>query len=349
MLPENSKLIVRFITGSRLYGTFTEDSDYDDRGVFIAPPNYYIGLSDIQQVESQSEDKVFYELSKFMNLALKNNPNILEFLFVPEDKWIKSSPEWERIIENRDYFLSTKARWTFGGYAFAQLKRIKTHRRYLLDPPKRQPKRSDYGLPEHKSLISKSQIGTFEKLIKIYLEDIHQIHPLAKEISAVLQSHPWDSIIKNYAVIESGVAEDILGMSKEITEAIKRERQYASDLREWKRYLHWKETRNPKRAFIEKKYGYDCKHGQHLVRLIYEGEELLTTGKITFPRPEAPLLKEILSGEWTYDELMDFVGDIDTRFDKLYKESPLPKNPDFKVVEDICVETISGYIKETNR
>jgi len=91
-------------------------------------------------------DEELQELRKFMKLATDCNPNIIEFLYV--DRLIETSTEeWEMIRKNRHLFLNKKARFTFSGYAIAQLKRIKTHRAYLLNPPGKKPDRKDYNLP----------------------------------------------------------------------------------------------------------------------------------------------------------------------------------------------------------
>lgn len=97
-------------------------------------------------VSKPGEDEELQELRKFMKLAADCNPNIIEFLYV--DRMITlQKHEWEIIRSARSLFLSKRARWAFGGYAAAQLKRIKTHRGYLLNPPAKKPDRRDYNLP----------------------------------------------------------------------------------------------------------------------------------------------------------------------------------------------------------
>jgi predicted nucleotidyltransferase len=110
-------------------------------------------------VRKINNDEELQELRKFMKLAANCNPNIIEFLYINDDdktnqgKHLIShiTPIWRQIRENRHMFLSKKARFTFSGYAIAQLKKIKAHRGYLLNP-KGKPNRKDYKLPE-KSLI----------------------------------------------------------------------------------------------------------------------------------------------------------------------------------------------------
>ena len=102
-LPEGSKLIFKCVAGSFLYGTNTPESHIDERGVFIPSEEYILGFAKrIEQIEKQKEgeDSVYTELRKFLDLASKNNPNIIEYLFVPKNMWLHATKEWEKIIEN---------------------------------------------------------------------------------------------------------------------------------------------------------------------------------------------------------------------------------------------------------
>jgi len=119
------------------------------------PENGDLKLS-VQTVSNPGVDEELQELRKFIKLASESNPNIVEFLWV--DRLIlHKTPVWDRIRAARDLFLSRKARHTFSGYAFAQLKRIETHRGYLLHPPGRKPTREDYQLPHETTIAKENQ------------------------------------------------------------------------------------------------------------------------------------------------------------------------------------------------
>ena len=122
-------------------------------------------------------------------------------------------------------------------------------------------------------------------------------------------------------------------------------------MNEWEQYLNWKENRNPERAELEKKYGYDTKHASHLVRLIIEGIELLSTEYITLPLSghNIKTVMDVRNGKYTYDELMDFVGDIDEQFDKYYETSELRHSPDKEAIEDLCIDIIRGHLYKNNK
>jgi predicted nucleotidyltransferase len=124
--------------GSHAYGLNTESSDEDYRGVFAGNPDNIAGLFPVEHCE-YTGDNVVYELKKFITLARDCNPNIIELLFVDESDVLLATPYWERIRERRDWFLSKRAKHTFSGYATAQLKRIRGHNKWLLDPQPEAP------------------------------------------------------------------------------------------------------------------------------------------------------------------------------------------------------------------
>jgi predicted nucleotidyltransferase len=110
----------------------------------------------VETVHNPKADEELHELRKFLKLAAECNPNIIEFLYV--DRLVMHETDvWRRIRENRHLFLSKKARYTFSGYAIAQLKRIRTHRGYLLNPPAKKPERKDFGLPEDSKIPKEGQ------------------------------------------------------------------------------------------------------------------------------------------------------------------------------------------------
>jgi uncharacterized protein len=299
-------IIFKCITGSRLYGTATLESDTDVRGVFIPPEKYYFGfLNNVEQVESKTPDETFWEIRKFFKLCLDNNPNILELLFIPDSHVIETSPAWSRVNENRELFLSTKARHTFSGYAVSQLHRIKQHREWLLHPVERQPLRSDFGLPNDRSLVTSDQLNAFNELTVNYSNDV---------ANCIIDTNFLD--------------------------VLKREKAFLNANKHWGEYINWQKQRNPLRHDLEEKFGYDTKHASHLARLIGEGKELLTQGVITFPRPDVDELIKIRSGGYTYDELMKKYGDIDKTFESIEKDFVLPHSPDRVKADDLCQELV---------
>jgi predicted nucleotidyltransferase len=119
--------------GSNAYGLATSTSDEDFRGVFIGLPDNLIGLHPVEHCEL-SGDNMLFELRKFLVLAKDCNPNIIELLFMDESDILLQNEWWLRVKAQRELFLTKKAKFTFSGYAMAQLKKIRGHNRWLNDP-----------------------------------------------------------------------------------------------------------------------------------------------------------------------------------------------------------------------
>jgi predicted nucleotidyltransferase len=80
-------LVLKVIAGSRAYGTYNEESDFDMRGVIIPPKEYFFGLGTFEQYSPDPNgphgDVCYYDIRKFLKLALKGNANILEIFKSP--------------------------------------------------------------------------------------------------------------------------------------------------------------------------------------------------------------------------------------------------------------------------
>lgn len=141
----------------------------------------------------ESEDEELQELRKFLKLATECNPNIIEFLYV--DRLIThQTKEWDLIKAHRHYFLSKKARWSFSGYAIAQMKKIQLHRNYLLNPPAHRPTRKEFGLPEHTTIPKEFQsalLSVSDEYIKSNLKDL-----IIKEKQFKIKNEEWNAYQK---------------------------------------------------------------------------------------------------------------------------------------------------------
>ena len=93
-------------------------------------------------------------------------------------------------------------------------------------------------------------------------------------------------------------------------------------------------------------YGYDVKFAYHLFRLFDEAEELLTTGKITFPCKNKEFYKKIRNGEFTLEYLLDKSADLDCKIKEIANKSTLRDKPDFKAIDELQQEIYLVYWHE---
>jgi predicted nucleotidyltransferase len=328
--------------GSHAYGTNIEGSDEDYRGVAVAPREYYLGfVKTFEQAEQHAPyDSVIYELRKFMRLAADCNPSILELLFVDQSDVIYETPAGWLLRLNAQAFLSKKAQYTFTGYAISQLGRIKRHYAWLKNPPKAAPKRSDYGLPESTLVPADQRMAAeaaIHKKIQTWMPDLEPLDPATRIlVTDRMQKALVDMKLATDTDVWRAAARDI-GVSDSFLHLLGMERAYNGAKNEWASYQNWKATRNPARAALEEKYGYDTKHGMHLVRLMRMGYEIMTEGKVIVKRPDAKELLEIRAGAWSYEQLLEFAGNMEKRIVLAAGLSSLPRAPDREALDKLCV------------
>jgi hypothetical protein len=174
--------------GSHAYGFATPESDYDYRGIAIAPLDTYITGPRFEQIvkpdtykhfpvglfeqdprvdgndPTKSPDIQVMDIVKFVKLALQNNPSVIEILFTDEKQIIVCNPIMKRLLDVRHKFLSRACKERFCNYAVSQLKKAIRHRKWILDPPKNKPTREEFGLFEYDDYL-RDQIGAAEALI----------------------------------------------------------------------------------------------------------------------------------------------------------------------------------------
>lgn len=142
-LPDN--LCYETIMGSVAYGVSGDTSDMDVYGICLPPKDYVFphlageifGFGrQVQRFETWQEhhvqvgDKVWdfaiTGIVKFFQLAMDNNPNIIDSMFTPRRCVLSSTQVGEYIREHREDFLHKGAWHKFKGYAYAQLNKIRT-------------------------------------------------------------------------------------------------------------------------------------------------------------------------------------------------------------------------------
>jgi len=337
----DKRTIILVRGGSHSYGLNVATSDEDFKGVCIKPREAYFGFTQkFEQMEhmgskSDGIDKVVYSLDKFASLAADCNPNIIEVLHVSPEDIIKLDEFGNTLMSHRDEFLSKKAKFTFSGYARAQLHIIKSHRAWLLNPPKAAPERKDFGLSDNVK-VSKSELGAFNSLVE-----------------QGIKMHVSNDIVSNESFWErtAYAAKYIFGRRArpaDVVTLFTREKAYQSAKTHFDQYFNWVKTRNPARAEYEAKYGYDTKHGMHLMRLQMAGVRILKYSKVVvkWVGAEREFLMSVRNGELPYDELVERAEKLEAEANELYKTSTLRKEPNRAKIDDIIVNMTYAYLSK---
>ena len=78
------RVIYRCVIGSQAYGLADEESDMDRRGIYLPTADLHWSLYGVpEQLENDDTQEAYWEIQKFLVLALKANPNVLECLYTP--------------------------------------------------------------------------------------------------------------------------------------------------------------------------------------------------------------------------------------------------------------------------
>jgi hypothetical protein len=316
-LVEKNK-ILSVVVGSQLYGTNTPTSDQDFSGIFIAPKRYYLGLDKIEEVDlsivskhengkndQDAVDMKYYELRKFMRLAMENNPNILEHLFVPADKIMYSNWLGRVLIDNATLFPYQGLKQKFLGYAFSQKHKmeIKTDN-YL-------------GLTQFNTWLEENLLNPREESAvegKFFSNQLLAELRENKSLKGIVKFHEHHCLVGDINISLTDKLSKVFDkVSDRVSKVGSREELYT-------------------------KYGYDTKFGMHLVRLMLEGKELLETGKLEYPLKERAMLMDIRTGKWKREDIIAYSEELEAEITDM--KSDLPTKPRFDEIETLLMNMI---------
>jgi predicted nucleotidyltransferase len=123
------RVIYRCVIGSQAYGLAGEGSDIDRRGIYLPPADLHWSLYGVPgQLENDETQEAYWEVQKFLVLALKANPNVLECLYTPLVE--KATPLAEKLLAMRNCFLSRLVYQTYNGYVLSQFKKMQADLRH---------------------------------------------------------------------------------------------------------------------------------------------------------------------------------------------------------------------------
>lgn len=326
-LKKSGNIIFECISGSRAYNLATPTSDTDIRGVFILPKEKFYSLEYVGQINNETNDVVYYELRKFIELCSKNNPNILELLNIPEYCVLYKHPIFDEI--KSDLFLSKLCQNTFANYAFTQIKKARGLKKKISNPiAKKRKEVIDfcYVYHENKSVNLRDFI---EK------ENLHLKYFGLAKIPHIKNSY---NLFYNKTLDYKGVArenanevclssipkgEKPLGLMYFNLEA------YSTYCKEYREYWSWVEKRNEARYQnnLSHNKNYDAKNMMHTFRLLLMAREIGETRAINVERTDREFLLSIKDGEFEYDELVSKAEKLKDELSGIYEKSDLQEKP----------------------
>lgn len=337
-LKKSGSIIFESISGSRAYGLDTATSDTDIRGVFILPKEKFYSLDYIGQINNETNDIAYYELSKFIELLSKNNPNIMELLNVPEACVLYKHPIFDSI--KKDHFLSKLCKNTFANYAFTQIKKARGLNKKIVNPVEKERKSVEdfcYVRDGKQSILFKEFIS--EKSLK------------SNHFGLVKLSHMKDcyNLFYNEDLNYNGIAREkanevclssVPKLETPIAVLYFNVDGYSTYCKKYKEYWDWVGKRNEERykSNISHSKNYDAKNMMHTFRLLHMAKEIGLNSKINVRRTDRDFLLSIKNAEFEYDDLVEKAEGMRNELDEVYKNSELMGRPDLNLVNKLLYE-----------
>lgn len=304
---ENIKpyLLFECISGSRAYGLETATSDTDIKGVFYLPKEVYYGLGYTPQINNETNDIVYYELGRFVELLCASNPNILELLNAPDQTVLYRHPLMDML--KPQWFLSKTCIKTFAHYAQGQIKKAQGLNKKIVNPVDKKLKTIlDFcyildgvqSTPLKKWLHQKSWKQNHIGLAQI---------PHAHDLYALY----YDEYANYQGIIKSEDSRQVLlsSISKDAPRQAYlsfNQDGYSSYRKKYHEYWQWVKNRNEARyqQNIEHQRSYDSKNMMHTFRLLYMALDIARYGEIRVWRENRNELLDIKQGHHSYEQLV---------------------------------------------
>ncbi|UQB70514.1 DNA polymerase beta superfamily protein [Epilithonimonas zeae] len=340
-LKQNNLILFEAISGSKSFGLATENSDTDIKGVFYLPKDLFYGLEYIPQVSNATNDIVYYEIGRFVELLLKNNPNILEILATPEDCILYKNPIMDKF--RQEDFLSKLCKDTFGGYASTQIQKARGLNKKIVNPVEKERKgildfcvilEDSNSIPAKDWLKEKNFLQENCGLVKM---------PNSKGVFALFYDDLGDKDYSGIYKIEDSNEVSLSSVPKEEKQEAYlffNQDAYSIYCKNYKEYWEWVEKRNDDRYNTNQKHGknYDSKNMMHTIRLLQSAVNIFRNNKIEIRVKNRDELLDIKTGNWDYDDLLLLADKLIEELNSLTDKSSLPDLPDKEKAERTLIE-----------
>jgi hypothetical protein len=308
--------IVRVQHGSHLYGTNTPTSDLDYKGVHI-PSGRAIILQRAENVIdrktkadsavkncAEDTDDQSYSLQKFLGMLALGDTVSTEILFAPDAFTVYADPDWANIQRIGKSLLNRQCRG-FVGYCRRQA--------------------AKYGIKGSRMAACKDIVALLETAIEKH-GTVAKVELVANELDDFCASHEFSGV----EIITSQAGTDVPHL-----EVVDRKVPFTANLKTaldiyGKVYENYGQRA---RAAMHNE-GIDWKAVSHAVRVARQAIELLTTGSITFPRPEAPELLAIKLGHVPYSIVSEQLEALVETVEEVALTSSLPEKSDHRLIDD---------------
>jgi len=306
-LQKYGKPIFLARTGSKLYGTNTPTSDDDFVGVFIPNKKYLLGFQSADEVDCSVKSK---------DESGKNTKDAIDIKMYALPKFLKLAADMNPNIvellfvnEENILLLEDEFKIFMDNYELFVNQRVK----YSFQ---------GYAHQQFKKGVTKAQnfseLRKFLELLEKY--DDNDLLAVVMEKEQELQKYNKGNFLQ---VANLNFQKNLF--LKRVKKLVKDKLKIASH-----------------RAEMWEKSGYDTKFFMHLFRLLNEGEDLLTKGKLEFPVREREFLLDVRNGKFELEYLQK---EAERRFEKFKNiETKLPKKANWDKLEELMIQVLQKEV-----
>jgi predicted nucleotidyltransferase len=319
--------IVEIKFGSHLYGTNTESSDLDIKGIYLPTARQIVlGTSKHnvstsrpkQEGERNTKDDIdqeFFSLKEYLKLLTGGQTVALDILFSPESFHIFKGERYDlfqKIYKNKEKLLCKNVA-AFYHYALRQC--------------------SKYGIKGSRvravreALDFISKYDNYSRLLEFKSDLDNFVNQKLEHIKYVDILGPQEKLVTHFEVINRKFP---------LTNTVKNVRDALVKIYDGygQRAIDASNDQN-----------VDKKACSHAVRVNLEAKELLLTGHITFPCPDRQLLLDIKTSKMSYKEVEKLIENGLHELEEAQKISTLRAEPDLQWAEDFVYDVYSDIVK----
>lgn len=319
--------LVNIKFGSHLYGTSTPMSDVDFKSVYVPDARAILlqkvkGSINLARAKAEKEknlpgevEEESYSLQRYLELASEGQTVALDVLFAPE--WSMTEPpstEWLEVVKNRERLITRKSA-AFIGYCRQQANK--------------------YGIKGSRVAAARKALGLLNDLVADK-GTTAKLGEVADVVDATIAG------IEHMVIVEIPTATgtmikhwDVCGRKLPFTASIKSARDIVQRL---------VDEYGQRALQAESQQGVDWKALSHAVRVGTQAIELLRTGHVTFPLPNAEHVRTIKIGERQYQDVAKEIDDLLVAVESEAAASSLPATPDYEWINDFVVRVYGAEV-----
>ncbi|MEM7395759.1 MAG: nucleotidyltransferase domain-containing protein, partial [Verrucomicrobiota bacterium] len=299
------------------------------------------------QISDEKNDITYYELGRYAELLVKNNPNLMEMLFASEDQVRLKHPLME--TWGPDLFLSKLCRDTFAGYAGHQIKKARGLNKKIVNPVDKERKGAAdfcYVLEGQGSVplaVWLQEEGLQDRdcgLVRVpHLVGIYGLYVNREGAYRGIFKDAEASDVRLSSVPREARPVAWMGFNRD---------GYKKYGKEYQSYWTWVEERNEQRYVTNVSHGrnYDSKNMMHTFRLLDMAEEIATKGTLTVKRPNREELMAIREGKFEYEELLQRAEEKLATVMGAFEVSNLAERPDEEKIGNLLSETRQAFYRD---